>query len=57
MSNVQTVDVDVEEDVNAFNYVKHELGLTSLPVVVADGFEPFAYDKSKISQVIESVNK
>lgn len=57
MSNVQTVEVDVEEDVNAFNYVKHELGLTSLPVVVADGFEPFAYDKSKISQVIESVNK
>ena len=57
MYSVDIVEVNVEEDKEAFNYVKNELGLTSLPVVVADGFEPFAYNKDKILQVIQGENK
>lgn len=34
--------INVEEDEKAFAYVKDELGLTSMPVVVAEGQEPFA---------------
>lgn len=33
---------NVEEDEVALNYVKEELGFSSMPVVVADGIEPFS---------------
>lgn len=34
--------INVEDNKDAFNYVKEELGFSSMPVVVAEGHEPFA---------------
>ncbi len=33
--------INVEEDEQALDYVKNELGLTSMPVVEVEGEEPF----------------
>lgn len=33
--------INVEDDPNALDYVKNTLGLTSMPVVIIDGQEPF----------------
>jgi glutaredoxin-like protein NrdH len=34
--------INVQDDEDAFNYVKDELGFSSLPVIVAEGHEPFS---------------
>jgi glutaredoxin len=34
--------INVEEDAEALAYVKDELGFSSMPVVVAEGLEPFS---------------
>lgn len=34
--------VNVQEDEKAFDYVKNELGLMQMPVVVKEGQEPFS---------------
>lgn len=39
-NNIPFVAKDVEKDIEALNEVK-SLGFQSLPVIVADGFEPF----------------
>jgi glutaredoxin len=33
--------INVEDNEQAFTYIKEELGLSSMPVVVVDGQEPF----------------
>lgn len=34
--------INVEDNEEAMNYVKNTLGFTSMPVVVAEGHEPFS---------------
>jgi len=34
--------INVEEDTAALAYVKDELGFSSVPVIVAEGLEPFS---------------
>lgn len=33
--------INVQDDEEAFTYIKDELGLTEMPVVIAEGQEPF----------------
>lgn len=35
------VEINVEDDLEALNYIKDTLGFQSLPVVEAEGFTPF----------------
>lgn len=44
------------EDESAFNLVKEELGFTSLPVISADGFEAFEYNKDKVMNFVKQYN-
>jgi len=34
--------INVEENENALNYIKNDLGFSATPVIVADGIEPFS---------------
>lgn len=46
--------INVEEDEEALEYVKNELGFSSMPVVVAEGFEPFAgFQPDKLEKLKE----
>lgn len=41
-NGVEFKTINVQDDGAAFNYVKDELGFSALPVVVAEGYEPFS---------------
>lgn len=42
--------INVEENEEAFHYVKYDLGLSSMPVVVAEGRAPFmGFQPDKLS--------
>lgn len=56
ISNIDFVEINVMEDESAFNLVKEELGFTSLPVVSADGFEAFEYNKDKVMNFVKQYN-
>lgn len=44
--------INVEENPKAKEHVKNVLGFTSMPVVVAEGMEPFTgFDPSKLEQL------
>lgn len=56
-SNIEFIEVNVMEDEVAFDKVKNELGFTSLPVIDADGFEPFPFNKDDVANFIKQYNK
>lgn len=45
--------INVQEDEDALNYVKNDLGFTSMPVVVADGIEPFSGFRPDLLQALK----
>ena len=47
-------EVNVEKDEDAFNYVKYDLGLKSLPVIEVEGSEPFAYNREKVAEFVKN---
>lgn len=56
-SNISFVEVNVMRDKEAFDKVKDELGFTMLPVVEADGYEAFEFNKATVANFIKSYNK
>ena len=52
-SGIDYVEVNVEDDAEAFKYVKEELGFSQLPVIVAEGQEPFQFDHIKVNEFVE----
>jgi glutaredoxin-like protein NrdH len=47
--------INVEEDEHAFTYIKEELGLSSMPVVVVEGQEPFTgFRPDKLQELKDS---
>ena len=52
-SGIDYVEVNVEDDAEAFKYVKEELGFSQLPVIVAEEQEPFQFDHAKINEFVE----
>jgi glutaredoxin-like protein NrdH len=48
--------INVEDDEKAFTYIKEELGLSSMPVVVVEGQEPFTgFRPDKLQQLKEII--
>ncbi len=46
--------INVEEDLEALDYVKNTLGFSATPIVVADGFEPFSgFQPDKLKKLAE----
>lgn len=45
--------INVEEDTNALEYVKNQLGFSSMPVVVAEGIEPFSGFRPDMLQALK----
>lgn len=51
-NDVKFTSINVQDDEVAFNYVKNELGLSSMPVVVIEGQEPFTgFRPDKLEQL------
>lgn len=50
---IDFIEVNVEENEESFNYVKKELGFSHLPVVEADGLEPFEFSKNNVADFIK----
>lgn len=45
--------INVEDDEAALNYVKNDLGFSSMPVVVAEGIEPFSGFRPDLLQALK----
>lgn len=56
-SDIDFVEDNVEENAEAFNYVKEELGFTKLPVIVADGYEAFEFDNADLMEFAKNYRK
>lgn len=56
VSKIDFQEIDVEQDEKALAYVKDELGFSSLPIIVADGFSPFEYNQDKLKDFVKSYN-
>jgi glutaredoxin-like protein NrdH len=47
--------INVEDNEQAFTYIKEELGLSSMPVVIVEGKEPFTgFRPDKLQEIKES---
>ena len=53
-SGIDYVEINVEDDAEAFKYVKEELGFSNLPVIVAEGVEPFEFNSTKVNEFVKS---
>lgn len=53
-SGIDYVEINVEDDAEAFKYVKEELGFSNLPVIVAEGVEPFQFNSTKVNEFVKS---
>lgn len=53
-SGIDYVEINVEDDAEAFKYVKEELGFSNLPVIVAEGVEPFQFNSTKVDEFVKS---
>ena len=53
VSGIDYVEINVEDDAEAFKYVKEELGFSQLPVIVAEGQEPFQFDHAQVNEFVE----
>lgn len=52
-SGIDYVEINVEDDAEAFKYVKEELGFSQLPVIVATGVEPFQFNATKVNEFVK----
>ena len=53
-SGIDYVEINVEDDTEAFKYVKEELGFSNLPVIVAQDVEPFEFNSIKVNEFVKS---
>ena len=53
-SGIDYVEINVEDDAEAFKYVKEKLGFSQLPVIVAEGVEPFQFNSTKVNEFVKS---
>ena len=53
-SGIDYVEINVEDDAEAFKYVKEELGFSNLPVIVAQDVEPFEFNYIKVNEFVKS---
>lgn len=45
---------DVEKDAEAYSYIKDDLGLSAMPVVIVEGEEPFTgFRPDKLNELID----
>lgn len=56
-AHLEFVERNVQDDADALDFVKNELGFTNLPVIVAEGVEPFQYNKEKVAEFIKEFRK
>lgn len=56
-SHIDYNEKNVEDDPEALKYVKETLGFTNLPVIVADGVEPFQYKTSAVDEFVKEFRK
>jgi glutaredoxin len=54
--NISYTSINIEDNADAMSYVKDELGFMSMPVVVAEGKEPFNDFKPEILQNLKEKN-
>ncbi|MDN6066680.1 MAG: glutaredoxin family protein [Staphylococcus equorum] len=52
-SGIDYVEINVEDDAEAFKYVKEKLGFSNLPVIVAQDVEPFEFNSTKVNEFVE----
>ena len=52
-SGIDYVEINVEDNAEAFKYVKEELGFSNLPVIVAQGVEPFQFNSINVNEFVE----
>lgn len=52
-SGIDYVEINVEDDAEAFKFIKEELGFSQLPVIVATGVEPFQFNSAKVNEFVE----
>lgn len=53
-SGIDYVEINVEDDAEAFKYVKEKLGFSNLPVIVAQDVEPFEFNSTKVNEFVKS---
>lgn len=53
-SGIDYVEINVEDDAEAFKYVKEELGFSQLPVIVAQDVEPFEFNSIKVNEFVKN---
>ena len=53
-SGIDYVEINVEDNAEAFKYVKEELGFSNLPVIVAQDVEPFEFNYIKVNEFVKS---
>ncbi|QGJ84985.1 hypothetical protein [Lactococcus phage P1048] len=53
-SEIDYVEINVEDNEEAFKYVKEELGFSNLPVIVAQDVEPFEFNSIKVNEFVKS---
>ena len=52
-SGIDYVEINVEDDEDAFKYIKEELGFSNLPVIVAQDVEPFEFNSIKVNDFVK----
>lgn len=53
-SGIDYVEINVEDNEEAFKYVKEKLGFSNLPVIVAQDVEPFEFNSTKVNEFVKS---
>lgn len=52
-AHIDYVEKNVEDNESDFNYVKNELGFSQLPVIVAEGKEPFQFNDKMVAEFVK----
>lgn len=52
-SGIDYVEINVEDDAEAFKFIKEELGFSQLPVIVAQDVEPFEFNSIKVNDFVK----
>lgn len=52
-AHIDYVERNVEDNHEDFNFVKETLGFNQLPVIVADGKEPFQFNDKAVAEFVK----
>ncbi|ADM73665.1 putative ribonucleotide diphosphate reductase glutaredoxin subunit [Lactococcus phage 949] len=52
-SGIDYIEINVEDDEEAFKYIKEGLGFSNLPVIVAQDVEPFEFNSTKVNEFVK----